>query len=71
MTDGYLIRYRDLFGVERQTAPDATLAAAVKHGRVLERHGGNVIGVVGPDGEKPWRKLDTLAETATLKPTAR
>jgi hypothetical protein len=73
MAEGYLIKFRDPDGVERVTRPDATLAAAIRHARALERRGAVVLAISGPDGEEArWDQLEPLAETGDkLKPPIR
>lgn len=58
MPDEFMSRYRDRSGVERLSLLEPSLGAAIRHGRVLERHGGTVLMVVTPDAEVEWTALE-------------
>jgi hypothetical protein len=70
MTEGYVVRYRDLDGGEADSPPFPSLAAAIRQGRLLEVHHCTILTVVGPVGEVTWDEVDALAEVM-LKPPIR
>ena len=62
MDEEFRVRFRDPNGRELLSLPEPSAAGAIRHARVIERHHGTILAIVGPDGEVNWDEVRGMAE---------